>query len=492
MTKIYTFLLAICVFAVGCKKNDDPIVAEDFLTFTNLSVSSAQEVPVVSSNATGTVTVKYEKNSNKLNYTINYSGITPTSMHFHKGALGVSGAVEKEVAAPYSSGMTGTLTLTDAQETDFLAGLWYLNIHSAAFAGGEIRGQIVAIAPEFVSFNNIKVTPNQEVPTNNSAASGSLNVSYEKKSNLLVYTLSYTGVTPTGMHFHKGAIGVSGAVEKEIAAPFSNGMTGSMTLTDAQETDLLGGLWYVNIHSAAFLVGEIRGQVVPSNVVVLANVAINGRQEIPFTTSTATGMFNGSYDKTTKKVTYTVSLTGINPSAMHIHKGEVGVAGAVITDINAAGGTTAALTAAQETDLLAGGTYVNAHTTAFAAGEIRGQILADNQVVFGGAVLGANEVPAVVTTATGNFTALYDKTTKKLSYTINYAGTTATNMHFHKAAITASGGVEIGITGPHTSGITGFVTLTAVQEGDLLAGLWYLNIHSAAFASGELRAQLVK
>ena len=39
---------------------------------------------------------------------------------------------------------TGTVTLTDAQETDFLAGMWYGNIHTAANTGGEIRGQVAA------------------------------------------------------------------------------------------------------------------------------------------------------------------------------------------------------------------------------------------------------------------------------------------------------------------------------------------------------------
>jgi hypothetical protein len=42
----------------------------------------------------------------------------------------------------------GAVTLTDQQETDLLANLYYVNIHSGLAGGGEIRGQLVAMIPE--------------------------------------------------------------------------------------------------------------------------------------------------------------------------------------------------------------------------------------------------------------------------------------------------------------------------------------------------------
>lgn len=269
-------------------------------------------------------------------------------------------------------------------------------------------------------------------------------------------------------------------------------MTGTLKLTDAQETDLLAGLWYLNIHSAAFTGGEIRGQVVTENFMVISNVALNSRQEFPQNPSTATGMFNGVFDKTSKKITYSLAVNGFTPTVLHLHTGEVGVSGPVAVSLSAGSGVTDALNATQEADLLAGKIYVNVHSSTYSGGEIRGQIATLNQIVYAVAASGAQEVPSNASTATASVYSVYTKSTKTLAYTINFTGVVPTAMHFHKAAIGANGAVESGITGPFTTGMKGTATLTAAQETDLFAGLWYFNLHSATFTGGEVRGQLVR
>lgn len=110
------------------------------------------------------------------------------------------------------------------------------------------------------------------------------------------------------------------------------------------------------------------------------NVSLNGSLEVPANTSTATGSFVGTYNKTTKVISYTINYNGITPTAWHIHKGAVGVNGGVIfalgTTFNTAfSSTTAVLTAEQETDLMAGNYYVNIHSASKPGGEIRGQLI---------------------------------------------------------------------------------------------------------------------
>lgn len=103
---------------------------------------------------------------------------------------------------------------------------------------------------------------------------------------------------------------------------------------------------------------------------------------------------------------------------------------------------------------------------------------------------GAKEVPPNASTATGKFVGNYVKSSKVLSFTLSYSGLTVTDWHIHKGAPDVSGPVEIGLGPVMPSPLTSSVTLTAAQETDLLAGNLYVNIHSAAFPSGEIRAQL--
>jgi len=108
---------------------------------------------------------------------------------------------------------------------------------------------------------------------------------------------------------------------------------------------------------------------------------------------------------------------------------------------------------------------------------------------------GSNEVPPNDSKATGSIVATYDGSTKKFAYTITYSGLSgpATVAHFHgPAAPGANGGPELMIPGRPSSPIKGEAMLNAAQATDLEKGLWYLNIHTAAHPTGEIRGQLTK
>lgn len=101
----------------------------------------------------------------------------------------------------------------------------------------------------------------QQVPANSSSATGTFTGSYNSSNQQLTYTVVYQGLTPSVAHIHTGPAGVSGPV----AIPFANlasPITGTVTLSDVQATQLLNNGMYVNIHtSGTYSGGEIRGDI---------------------------------------------------------------------------------------------------------------------------------------------------------------------------------------------------------------------------------------
>lgn len=108
------------------------------------TLDAAQEVPPNDSAGKGTAEVTFDTETKMLDWTLEYSGLTgeATGAHFHGPA---DPGANADVAVPIEnpmSGAKGSATLTDAQAADLMAGKYYINVHTAAHAGGEIRGQV--------------------------------------------------------------------------------------------------------------------------------------------------------------------------------------------------------------------------------------------------------------------------------------------------------------------------------------------------------------
>ena len=114
---------------------------------------------------------------------------------------------------------------------------------------------------------------------------------------------------------------------------------------------------------------------------------------------------------------------------------------------------------------------------------------------------GTQEVPANNSTGTGMADLVYDPAKKTITYNFTWQlgsnVATTSNMHFHGAedgSDIKSSAVVIGITG-FTTASSGSMSgetrvLTDAEINQLLAGKWYLNIHSSTVASGELRGNI--
>ena len=104
-------------------------------------------------------------------------------------------------------------------------------------------------------------------------------------------------------------------------------------------------------------------------------------------------------------------------------------------------------------------------------------------------------MPANTSKGTGTVDANYDAASKKLTWKLTYSGLTgpATAAHFHGPAdATKNAGVAVPITNATASPAEGSATLTDAQAADLLAGNYYVNVHTAVHPGGEIRGQVTK
>ncbi|HYD82373.1 MAG TPA: CHRD domain-containing protein [Paucimonas sp.] len=110
---------------------------------------------------------------------------------------------------------------------------------------------------------NATLSGAQETPPNTSAATGNASLNVDTAAKTFSVSVATTGVAATMAHIHDGAPGVAGPIVFPLTEnpPGSGNWSASAALSDAQLNALLAGNYYVNVHSAAFPNGEIRGQL---------------------------------------------------------------------------------------------------------------------------------------------------------------------------------------------------------------------------------------
>ncbi|UOQ78466.1 CHRD domain-containing protein [Hymenobacter sp. 5516J-16] len=126
---------------VACKKDDVTTPATDTVQLTG-TLDGKQEVGPNNSTATGNMTGNYNKTTRVLTYTVTYQGVTPTMGHIHRGAAGTTGDPFLAFSNVTTSPITGTSTLSESDAALLLSGQTYVNLHTSAFPGGEIRGKV--------------------------------------------------------------------------------------------------------------------------------------------------------------------------------------------------------------------------------------------------------------------------------------------------------------------------------------------------------------
>ncbi len=317
-----------------------------------------------------------------------------TAAHLHFGKPGANGGValglEPTIQAD-SMSMVGGVSVSNWPDlmVALMSDSIYLNLHTTTVAGGEIRGQLRSTKTlRFDAWlNPAAIVAGGGTLAKPSTGYGVSTLWLNNTMDTLRYNVLYTGLTSNAAaaHFHNGEPNQSGGVVKELT-PNNNMLTGMWTKNDAVSpltpvliSELLKGSLYFVVHTDSNPGGEIRGQVFR-----LARegfiAELNGAQAT--TNSGAQGTAIATFDRDRTNLHTMLAFDGLQGTvtAGHIHYGKKGESGGVALDLDPFtnngsykyspfnNGISIAM---RRND----STYVNIHTTSFANGEIRGQLM---------------------------------------------------------------------------------------------------------------------
>jgi hypothetical protein len=384
------------------------------------------------------------------------------------------------------------------------------------------------------------LTGDQEVPSVDTEASGTANLTLSPDRTALAFTVEIDGLDPadiTMAHLHVAPRGFNGAVVLFLTSgdrPFELPLRGTLTADDlipnadaGVETfaefvsALQAGDVYVNVHTDQNQGGEIRGQV---DVPLLLPATLSGDQEVDPVETDASGRGQVVLSADRQSLRFALSVFDLDPAEItmaHIHVAPRGVNGPIVLFLSAgsfgspligtlseanfipAGGVD---TFAEFVDeLLAGNAYMNVHTMEHMGGEVRGQIQAPR--LFSANLTGDQEVDPVETDASGMGRVVLSADRSSLRFalsTFNLPAADITQAHIHVAPPGVNGPVVLFLS-PASFGSPLLGTLTAEDfipveavptfaafQERLIAGETYMNVHTQEHMGGEVRGQLLE
>lgn len=366
----------------------------------SIALDGTQEVPPITSPATGTGTLTLYYDLSAVVFDIALTGLPQpvTAAHFHRGARGENGpsilplTVFGNIIVDFWSDLD-SIPLTLDIVKDFIQGNIYLNVHTSANPNGEIRGQVQlegGIGLQSL-LSASQVAPNP--PPSSGLGTGSLSLNGDFTELRYRITVDDLSGPITAAHIHRGDVQTNGPVVKTLQ--FSNGTaigvwkkSDSEPFTEDLVHDLILGSLYVNVHTSSYPDGEIRGQIkLTTDIGFVAT--LDGSQEVPRVNSSGTGSASMLYIKGTGEFRYDLQTSGLSgdPTSAHIHRGARGVNGPVVKTLTLfpsgigfgywAKDDPEPLSRELVKELLRGNLYINAHTASFQNGEVRGQIARD-------------------------------------------------------------------------------------------------------------------
>jgi hypothetical protein len=242
--------------------------AQNFTTVYDAHLAGPAVVPPTGSTAFGYVTAGVNSAETTVYFGIYFTGLSGpnSSVHVHAPAdSGSTGPIvfDFPISGQTTASSTSLTAVSPTQLAHLKNGLWYVDVHSAAFPNGEIRGNFRPSSPFVGWMDGV-----QPLTPSGVAATGVARIGVDALSTpmemFLMVSYSTLSGTPMGIHIHGPALpGATGPILRSIGGnPGVNANFYSFgSITPSELAELRAGLWYFDVHSAAHPDGELRGQL---------------------------------------------------------------------------------------------------------------------------------------------------------------------------------------------------------------------------------------
>ena len=330
----------------------------------------------------------------------------------------------------------------------------------------------------------------------------------------------------TMVHIHSGFAGENGPVlagfnkisENPTVFAINTEIDALASLPGNDLETFLDGGWYINLHTNSNPSGHLRGQVFTQEISV-SRTKLQGQQENPAVTN-AEGVSGVGYvtvNPDESEIVANVSVEGFVPfldaaiGPVHLHNGFAGQNGGVFLPLFPVDGSETSFRGT-ETDIIdsidfariaQGGTYINVHSAENGSGEVRGQIVPKGVTVARTELQGQQENPAVVNASgvsgVGYLTINPSAETLVAKVSVEgfvpFLNAPIGPVHLHSGFAGTNGPVLLPLF-PVGDSETSFSSTEADAIADIdfeqiAKGGTYINVHSAANGSGEVRGQVL-
>ncbi|HEX2163721.1 MAG TPA: CHRD domain-containing protein [Thermoanaerobaculia bacterium] len=456
-------------------------------TFGSLAfgLDGAQAVPPNGTAATGSCTADLDDAATAVDVSCTHDLADPVSAHVHQAPRGQNGPSLFDFASPASP--SATVPLAPIDVANLVAGFLYVDVHGGGMRGDEtvaddIRGQI-AEAPAAPTTGTIHVRK-RTFP----AGGTGFGFTDDVPGSAGVFTLD-DGDTRTFLAVPAGTYTI--AEDDPGAAPGGH----VLTHVECSDGDSVGDR-FARTATVQLAAGETVTCTFENQALAVGRsfaFHLSPDQEAPPLAGSERGGCMASFDGV-DELTLVCTHDVVGPTIMHVHRGAPGVNGPVAFDLGDPSSpvlaTWSGMTPQDVADLLAGDLYVNIHTSGRPGGAIRGQIVPRSIPRWEFPLSGDQQVPPVPTAASGSCTAALDAAATELTVHCVHDVSAPTMAHVHQAPAGANGPIRFVLDDPGSP----FTLVTAMSPrdvADLMAGFFYVNVHSEANPDGEIRGQIV-